>query len=128
MEKKFVVSLSATAKFVNKLFEARLNAHVLHLKTNSYAQHKALEEYYNELSTHIDKFVEVYQGQYGILNYSSDITINDDLNPVSYYTDIAKAIKQAHKLINEEDTHLDNIIDEMTATTYHLVYKLKFLK
>ncbi len=128
MEKKFTLSITAVASFVNKLFEARLNAHVLHLKTKSFAQHKALGEYYDQMNDHIDTFVEVYQGQYGLLSYKDTINIDDDVNPVNYFTNIADIIKSSHSLINEEDSHLDNIIDEMTAATYHLLYKLKYLK
>ena len=36
-------------ELLNKLFESREVAHVLHLQTKSHAEHLALDAYYNEI-------------------------------------------------------------------------------
>ena len=47
---------------------SRTQAHVFHLQTPSFAEHKALNDYYNGIVDLVDGFVESYQGKYGILN------------------------------------------------------------
>lgn len=38
-------------EFIMRLFHSRTVAHVLHLKTRSYAAHKALQKFYEHTST-----------------------------------------------------------------------------
>ena len=56
----------ATMLFSGLLFGA-VYAHMLHLSTRSYAEHKALDELYTELPGLVDSLVESYQGKYGIV-------------------------------------------------------------
>ena len=61
--------LKIITKFFSKLFESREMTHVYHLQITgegSYAGHKALDEYYNEVLDLIDDLIETYQGQYEI--------------------------------------------------------------
>jgi hypothetical protein len=55
------------AQIVSYAFMVRNAIHKLHLKTKSYAEHKALNEYYEEIVTLVDSFAESYQGRYGII-------------------------------------------------------------
>ena len=54
--------------FVAKLFSARQQTYNMHLKTKSFAEHKALNDFYDEILDLADEFIETYQGQYGLLN------------------------------------------------------------
>lgn len=56
------------AKAVGIMFMSRTGSHMCHLKTTSYAAHKALDEFYNEIIELADDFIEAAQGQYGILD------------------------------------------------------------
>ncbi len=47
-------------RFVTFLFEARQTVHVIHLGTKSYAEHVALNGYYDSLLDLIDEFVVLY--------------------------------------------------------------------
>lgn len=127
------VQISEPCKFVSRLFESRQMAHVYHLQAKnegSYAKHKALEEYYEGILELTDELIEVYQGQYEIIeDYETIKTENRQEEPVQYFIEIAEFIKSTRKLaFLEEDTHLHNIIDEMVALIYKTVYKLKYLK
>ena len=59
------------SKFISKLLESREMAQVYHWTVKgdmgSHAAHLALEAYYDGVIEHIDEIVEVYQGQYGII-------------------------------------------------------------
>ena len=46
-------------EFIILCFHARTNAHVLHLQTRSYAAHKALNEFYDEIVELADRLVLV---------------------------------------------------------------------
>lgn len=122
---EFKNAKDATMVFT-KLFEARDFAHVAHLKTKSYAQHKALNGFYDDLLDLADTFIETYQGQYGLAKI--EISSVKDADPVDYLEDFAKFMVEAHKSLSKDDTHLHNILDEIVGLTYQTIYKLKFLK
>lgn len=119
-------SASDVQILISKLFEARDFAHGAHLRTGSYAQHKALNKFYDAILDLADQFVETYQGQYGIIKFSFQAPKIGD--PIGYFEDAVKMFTEAHNSIDKKDTHLHNILDEITSTTYSLLYKLKYLK
>lgn len=128
------VTQSEPAKFVSKMFESREMAHVYHLQITgegSYAGHKALDEYYNGILDFIDELIETYQGQYDIIEHYD--VINTDgtktVDKIQYFVELAEFIKSTRKVaFLEEDSHLQNIIDEMVGLIYRTLYKLKNLK
>jgi hypothetical protein len=126
---------SEPSKFFSKIFEARQMAHVYHLQVKgdmgSHAAHTALNEYYEGLLEFLDELIEVYQGQYGIVeNYEMiDTKDTNTKDKIEYFLEIVKFIKDTRKTtFSDEDTHLHNIIDEVVALTYKLIYKLKYNK
>jgi len=110
----------------SKLFEARDFAHYAHLRTKSYASHKALNGFYDDFLELTDQLIETYQGQYGIQKFAIQSVVESDV--VEYFEDLGKFLTESHKAVEEKDTHLHNIIDELTALAYQTLYKLKFLK
>jgi hypothetical protein len=129
------VTKSEPSKFFSKIFEARQMAHVYHLQVKgdmgSHAAHTALNEYYDGLLEFLDELIEVYQGQYGIIeNYEMiDTKDTNSKDKIEYFLEFIKFIKETRKsTFSDEDTHLHNIIDEVVALTYKLIYKLKFNK
>ena len=110
-------------------------AHVYHLQVKgdmgSHAAHTALNEYYDGLLEFLDELIEVYQGQYGIIeNYEMiDTKDTNSKDKIEYFLEFLKFIKDTKKsTFSDEDTHIHNIIDEVVALTYKLIYKLKFNK
>jgi hypothetical protein len=128
------VEKTDVAQFISKLFEAREMAHVFHLMVNgemgSHATHTALGEFYESLLGFIDELIEVYQGQYGLIeNYDIiDTSSARERQYIQYFEGLVGFIKENKKAFSTEDTHLYNIIDEIVAITYRLIYKLKFNK
>jgi hypothetical protein len=112
--------------FINKLFEARQQTHVLHLQTSSYAQHKALESFYDGILGLADQFVETYSGEFGIVSSFSDIKVQNSIDPIAYLEGFIKILKDFPIICQE--SHLRNLVDEMTSLTYQTIYKLKYLK
>jgi hypothetical protein len=110
---------------VQKMFEARQIAHACHLKSKSFAEHKALNGFYDDLLGLVDQFVETYQGQYGILG-DYEISTQAVTDSTEYLEDCAKLFSIGRDSL--KDGHLKNIMDEVVGLTYRTIYKLKFLK
>ena len=116
------------ADLIMRCFHARTVAHVLHLKSKSYAQHVALNEFYDEIIPLVDSLAEAYQGDYGIIEdypvkfrmYPDGLALLDDLS--GWITD-----NRSH-VCDKDDTYLQNIVDEIMALIRSKQYKLKFLK
>jgi DNA-binding ferritin-like protein len=128
------VTQSEPSKFVSKLFESREMSHVYHLQITgegSYVGHEALDEYYNGILDLIDEFVETYSGQYEIIEHYDIIDTSATLTkiPIDYFIELSEFIKQTRYIaILKEDSHLQNIIDEVVGLIYRTLYKLKNLK
>lgn len=126
---------SEASKFFSKIFEARQMSHVYHLQVNgdmgSFAAHTALNEYYGSLLELLDELIETYTGQYNIIEeYETiDTSTTKSLDKLDYFIDLNEFIKDTrYTTLLEEDTHLQNIIDEIVGLTYRLIYKLRFNK
>ena len=112
--------------FAQKLFEARQLAHNFHLKSKSYSEHEALGKFYDKLLSKTDELIEVYQGQYGLIE-DLEFSIKPQSNILEYLeSDFILSCKSANG--STKDTHLNNIIDEIIALTYKTIYKLRYLK
>ena len=118
----------------SKLFESREMAHIYHLQVNgemgSHAAHTALNEYYDGILELIDDLIETYQGQYGIVDGYDVIDTNTTRTKekLEYFEGLVEFVKHGRKAISAEDTHLQNIVDEVVALIYRTLYKLKFTK
>jgi Family of unknown function (DUF5856) len=110
---------------IQKMFEARQVAHNCHLKTKSFAEHKALQGFYEGVLDLVDEFTETYQGQYGLVG-DFDLDIKPVGDAVEYLEDCSKLFSVGRDSL--KDSHLKNIMDEVVSLTYRTLYKLKFLK
>ena len=124
-----VVTKSEPAKFVSKIFESRQMAHVYQTKGDG-AENAVLYTYYNNILELNDKLLEVYQGQYNVIEDCETIESKPTAeNAVQYFTELSQFIKNTRKVaFLAEDTHLQNIVDEMSSLIYKTLYKLKNLK
>lgn len=115
------------AKFVEMLLHAGTNAHILHLKTKSYAQHKALGEFYESIIELTDDFAEAYQGVYGLITeYPGEYKPPND-DPIMELRNLGARVKTLRKSL-PQDTELQNLIDEIAGEIDQTLYKLRFLK
>lgn len=128
-------SKSDVSTFLSKIFEARQMANVYHLKVKgeigSDATHVALNSYYDDILDLLDTLVETYIGQYDVIeDYDIiDTKVSNDKETVEYFIELNSFIKEnRYNSFQEEDSHLQNIIDEIVALTYRLIYKLRFTK
>ena len=122
------------SKFISKLLESREMAQVYHWTVKgdmgSHAAHLALEAYYSGVIEFIDDIVEIYQGQYGLIEGYDVIDTTDSRSKdrLDYFKEIVEFVKSGRTCIKAEDTHIHNIVDELIALQYKTIYKLTYNK
>jgi DNA-binding ferritin-like protein len=122
------------SKFISKLLESREMAQVYHWTVKgdmgSHAAHLALEAYYDGVIGFIDDIVEIYQGQYGIIEGYDiiDTTDSKSKDRLDYFKETVEFVKSGRTCIKAEDTHIHNIVDELIALQYKTIYKLTYNK
>lgn len=114
---------------VSALLFSQTQAHIFHLQTKSFSQHKALQDYYEEIDDLLDQFIESYQGEFGIIedykSFEVESYVNDE-KVIAYFGMLLNMVKEGRE--NIESTHLQNILDEIITLITQTIYKLKFLK
>jgi len=116
-------------ELISLLLHSRTQIHTLHLQTKSFAEHKALNEYYDSIGDSIDGLVESYQGKYSILKgYKSyDIeTYKDTSATINYLKDLCEKVEELRDCCKE--SYIQNQIDEVCELINSTLYKLRFLK
>jgi hypothetical protein len=122
------------SKFISKLLESREMAQVYHWTVKgdmgSHAAHLALEAYYDGVIGFIDDIVEIYQGQYGLIEGYDIIDTTDakSKDRLDYFKETVEFVKSGRTCIKSEDTHIHNIVDELIALQYKTIYKLTYNK
>lgn len=121
--------MDIVAKFISTLFHCRDQAHIFHLQTQSYATHKALNEFYDGIVDLVDTYVETFQGRYGIVTGYAPAGkfLEGDTEIIKYFTALQKFIDSTKKSL-PQDSELNNIVDEILSLVNSTIYKLRFLK
>ena len=115
------------ANFVSTLFESRDQAHVFHLQSTSLSQHKALNEYYDEIVELIDGLVESVSGIYGNPKGYDVEDLEDFVSKeqvLAYFTDLYKYVQSEREGLYKE-SWIQNQIDEVVELIAHTIYLLK---
>jgi len=116
-------------EFIATLFLARELAHRYHLSTKSYSQHKALQNFYENLLDLTDDLAEMTQGAHGLLNIPILTEKPSYKEPLYCIVDKLKYVEaNRYKAFSKEDTALQNKIDEIVETFLRTIYKLENLK
>lgn len=110
-------------QLVSELMQSAVYIHKEHLRTKSFAAHKALNEYYEAIPDHADSIAEQYQGQYGIQNYpDAKLPCNES---ISYLKTLAVLVEKTRLAC--PDSHIQNQLDEVKSLIYSTLYKLENL-
>lgn len=117
---------NTVVKFASTMLHSITCAHMLHLKTTSYAAHKALQHYYEDVEDLIDTWIEAYQGKYSTIETYDNTFANHD-NALEYMIEMADFVMVTRKLL-PADTELQNIIDEIASLIDSTIYMLRRFK
>ena len=114
--------------FVGMLFLARDVTHSVHLNTRSYAKHKALQKFYENIIDLADGFAEAYQGRHGLIGPISLMSAKKTTNIVEFLKDQLEEIEKGrYDVCEKDDTPLQNLIDGIIELYLSTLYKLRFL-
>lgn len=118
--------MNPVGEFLLTLLHAVTNTHILHLQSQSYAQHVALGDFYEGLDDLTDSLIEAIQGLTGeIVQYPADYyapaaTAMDELE------DLGEYVRETRSALPQE-SEIQNIVDEIAQLIDSTSYKLKFL-
>lgn len=112
-------SATKVDEFIGTCLMSVTYMHSAHFMTRSYSQHKAFQEFYEEMQTLIDKFTETYIGISG--RYKPVLKTENSLDTVEYLRRIAVSADEIYASI---DTCLQSIIDDIKSLCYQTIYKL----
>lgn len=121
------IGSSGMVDMASALMASQTQVHIFHLQTKSYAEHKALQDYYDGIDDLLDSLIESYQGQFGIIDNYQSMPISKYESKgqlISYFEELMAMIKK-----NREDlpSHLQNIVDTIVELITSTLYKIKFL-
>ena len=116
-------STAEAAAFIGTLLLAAPMAHMLHLQTKSYAQHKALEELYTGLPEKVDALAECYQGCYGIITKYPRMALPPLEKPIHFVAGLIEYVEENRERVADE-SQIQNLIDEIAALLDTVAYKL----
>jgi hypothetical protein len=114
-------------ELASRLVHSQTQAHIFHLQTGSYAEHKALQGYYENIDDLMDSLIESYQGENDIIkNYKSLPMDNYDSKEqvIGYFEDLMGMVRE---LSEDFPSYLKNIVDEIEVLINSTLYKLKRL-
>jgi hypothetical protein len=125
-----IESNALIGQFISTLFASRTQAHVFHLQTPSFAAHKALNEFYDEIVGITDGIAESYQGKYGIITGYSNVALQEYESCeaiIMFFEMLCMYVEKSRQML-PQDSYLQNQIDEVVALIKSTIYKLRFLK
>lgn len=107
-------------ELITELYCVSNSAHVSHINTRSFAQHKALGEFYDFANDFKDRIIEYMVGQ----GYVNQVV----LNPIDTNEDIMDEATEAMDMINDFASKSgDETLKNMAADFEESVGKLKYL-
>jgi hypothetical protein len=119
----------AAGKFIGVLFLSRTVAHQLHLKTDCFSEHSALNTFYEDIVDHADGIAEQWQGEQEELLDIPTLAAKDATNPLKYMKETLKWIENnRYDAFEKTDTSIQNDIDNVVKLFRSTIYKLRFLK
>jgi len=115
-------------EMVCQILHSQKQAHIFHLGTKSFAEHMALNGYYDEIDELVDGLIESFQGKYGLLTNYKSYKVQSYKNKkqvLKYFTSLLNTIEEKRDSV--DDSYLQNQIDTIQELIYSTMYKLKFL-
>lgn len=116
-------------KVVSPLIQFQEQLRVFHWQSETYAQHKAFGKAYENIGDLVDQFVEVLMGKHGKLEaedgkYQVELTNFKDGNVDNVLNEFISYLDTFESELDEKDTDLLNIRDEIKAEVNRLKYLL----
>jgi len=116
-------------RFIACIFAARDKAHELHLATNMYSRHIALNELYDLLLEFADKMSETFQGKHGLMPLK--IPAANDLFgqdcPLAFIATLTEWLEGTGRTLIGSDSFIINLYEELIGKVYRISYRINKL-
>jgi DNA-binding ferritin-like protein len=118
--------MADVGRLISLLMLSRSQTHIYHLETKSFAQHKALQTYYDGIIPLLDSYAETYMGQGKSITGLTSLPKISKIpkSPLTYLTDLDKEIRG---LKLPTDAPLRNIQDSIMGLILSSIYMLRNL-
>ena len=117
-----------TNGFIGSLMMSKVHMHIYHLQTNSFAVHKATQDYYENITEKIDSIIEGLQGATNQIFkvYRDDVGFCPE-GAAAYAHKLMDFIKQYQSMIPEDLSAIKAEIDDVIQMLNELLYKIEHL-
>lgn len=110
-------------ELVSRVFATRNAVHLAHWASKSYAEHKTLGHFYEDLIEALDSIVEAHQGAFGLLDAVENRVVNKS-NIAEHIKQEARWIEQNADEITGDIKAIQNLLDSLTDAYLTTYYKL----
>lgn len=114
-------------ELVARVFRTRNQAHLSHWKTKSFAEHKTLGAFYEDVIETLDKLVEAIQGSKGIIGHVDLSCKDESVDMIKALSEDANWVSKNRSKIASNVPAVENIVDELVGVYLKAIYKLKNL-
>ena len=123
------LSTDTAGKFLGVLMVARNVVHIKHLQSQSFSEHKALDDLYSALPDHIDAIAENYQGRTGTIIEDYNLNSPDvaKKSALEYVKSVRTYVDDNRKVLGTH-SEIQNQVDELVTLLNSTIYKLTNLK
>lgn len=117
--------MATAGELIGRLFFAQSVARKEHLLTTLYSRHVALQKYYESLSELTDSFAETCMGKYGRPDDIALTWVEPTEGAEEFIAATAAWVEEnREQIVDEDDSALQNIIDEIVALHHKTLYLL----
>lgn len=115
-------------EYFGTLLQSVTESHKQHLMTGKYSDHKALNEFYDEMPELVDALIEHWQGTHGKVKDYKNMIEAAGKDPVAYLEELLKLARDGQKELFPEDKTLGADVDGICGQIESTLYQLKELK
>lgn len=115
-------------EYFGTLLQSVTEAHKKHLMTGKYSDHKALNEFYDEMPDLVDALIEHYQGENGKVENLKNVIEAEGKDAVAYLEELLKFTKKGRNELFDDDSAILSDVDDIIGQIDSTLYQLKELK
>ena len=115
-------------EYFGTLLQSVTETHKKHLMVGKYSDHKALNEFYDEMPELVDALVEHYQGEHGKVENYKNMIEAEGKDAKTYLEELLDFTKNGRDELFKDDSALSSDIDSIIGQIDSTLYQLRELK
>lgn len=115
-------------EYFGTLLQSVTEAHKKHLMTGKYSDHKALNEFYDEMPDLVDALIEHYQGENGKVENLKNVIDAEGKDAIAYLEELLEFTKKGKDELFDDKSAILSDIDDIIGQIDSTLYQLRELK